>query len=81
MAGLARPRQIPRSARNDRYGRADADEADEQRRPDDAQAGAADGGVGRGHNMGTERQRILVIPRSPATRNLEWGQGTTTSIC
>src|SRR3990172_5261507 len=38
-------RQIPRFARNEKYRSADADEADEQRRPNDAQPGAADGGV------------------------------------
>ncbi len=48
MAGSARPRQIPlrlAADRNDKYWSDDADEADEQRRPDDAVAGAADGGV------------------------------------
>ena len=39
------PPQIPRFTRNDRYGSADGDEADEQRRPDDAKPGKADGGV------------------------------------
>ena len=61
MAGSAPPRQIPRSARND----------SNQRRPDDAQPRPADGDV-KAVRMGAERGRIVVIPRSEATRNLGW---------
>jgi len=60
MAGSAPPRQIPRCARNDSAG-GGADEAHVQRRPNDALAGAAHGGV------------MPVIPRSEATRNLGRG--------